>query len=72
MARKQDIRDVDSIARQFGMDAETRQEFGDFLEQSKRSGDAGTRNERGDYTWHELEAKAREFLGLSNDEETSS
>jgi hypothetical protein len=54
------------------MDAETRQEFGDFLEQSKRSGDAGTRNERGDYTWHELEAKAREFLGLSNDEETSS
>lgn len=64
VARKQDLRDVDRTARQFGMDPETRREFGDFLEDCKRSGDRGTKNDRGDYTWDELQAKGREFLGL--------
>jgi hypothetical protein len=67
VGRKQDIRDVDRVAGQFGMDPETRREFGDFLEQCKRSSDPGTRNDRGDYTWDELQAKAREFLGLAGD-----
>jgi len=59
---KQDIRDVEAIAIQFGMDAEQRREFGDFLEECKQSGDRGSRNDRGDYTWRELEEKARQFL----------
>jgi hypothetical protein len=66
MARKQDIRDVEAIAAQFGMDADTRRDFGDFLEQCKRAGDLGTRNDRGDFIWAEMEAKAREFLGLED------
>ncbi len=45
------------------MDPETRQEFGDFIEECKRIGDRGTKNSRGDFTWSELEKKAREFLG---------
>jgi hypothetical protein len=44
------------------MDAERRREFGVFLEECKRSSDRGTRNDRGDYTWGELRAKAKEFL----------
>jgi phage terminase small subunit len=62
VGRKRDIRDVEKIARQFGMDPETRREFGDFLEECKRKGDPGTRNERGDFTWNELKEKAKEFL----------
>jgi len=30
-------------------------------------GNRGSKNERGDFTWAELEQKAREFLGLDND-----
>ena len=63
MGKKQDIRDVEAVATRFGMDAETRREFGDYLEECKRAGDVGARNERGDYTWDELEQKAKEFLG---------
>lgn len=64
MGRKKDIREVDAIAQQFVMDAETRKEFGDYLEECKRAGDGGTKNDRGDFTWGELEQKAREFLGI--------
>ncbi len=65
MGRKSDIREVDAIAKKFGMDPESRQEFGDFIEECKRIGDCGTKNSRGDFTWSELEQKAREFLGLN-------
>ncbi len=68
MARKDDIREVDVIAKQFGMDDETRQEFGDFLEDCKRSRDRGNKNDRGDFTWPELENKAREFLRMEQAE----
>lgn len=64
MGRKHDIRRVDRIAKQFGMDREQRRDFGDYLEYSKSSGDRGTSNDRGDYTWSELIQKAREFLGI--------
>jgi hypothetical protein len=63
VGRKRDIREVDRIAKQFDMDGDTRKEFGDYLEECKRSGDVGSKNDRGDFTWSELEQKAREFLG---------
>ena len=34
---------------------------------NKRSGDAGSRNDRGDFTWSELRAKVKEFLGRPAD-----
>jgi hypothetical protein len=64
VARKDDLREIDAIAKQFGMDPEERRDFGDFLEECKRTGDRGTKNKRGDFTWSELEQKAQEFLGL--------
>lgn len=63
MGKKQDIKDIEAIAKQFGMDEETRRDFGDFIEDCKQSGDRGSKNDRGDFTWGELEQKAREFLG---------
>jgi len=50
------------------MTEEERDEFGDFLEEEKRCGRGGTKNDRGDFKWNELEEKAREFLGLEDDE----
>ena len=49
------------MARMFGMDAETRWEFGDYIEDCKQSGERGSQ-QRGDFTWAELEERAREFL----------
>lgn len=49
------------------MAPEVRREFGVFLEECKRSGDTGSRNDRGDFTWSELRAKAKEFLGRPAD-----
>lgn len=63
MGRKRDIRDVDAIAREFEMDPVQRRQFGDYLEECKRWGDLGTRNDRGDFTWDEMMEKARDFLG---------
>jgi hypothetical protein len=63
VARKRDIKDVEAVARRFGMDPETRRDFGDYLEDCKRAGDVGTRNDRGDFTRDEMVGKAREFLG---------
>jgi hypothetical protein len=60
MGRKQDIKEVDSLAKKHGMTEEQRR---DFLEECKREGDGGSKNERGDLTWDELDRKAREFLG---------
>ncbi len=60
--RKQDIRQVDDIAREHRMTPEQRREFGDFLEAEKAAGNRGTLNERGDFTYRELQQKAREFL----------
>lgn len=68
MGRKDDLKEVDAVAREFGMDAETRFEFGDFLEDCKAHGDGRTKNARGDFTRGELREKAREFLGLSDED----
>lgn len=63
MGRKSDLRQVDAVATEFRMTAQTRREFGDFLEECKAAGDRGTANDRGDFTYEELRQKAREFLG---------
>jgi hypothetical protein len=63
MGRKRDLRQVDAVAGEFGMDPQTRREFGDYLEECKAAGDGGTANDRGDFTYEELRRKAQEFLG---------
>ncbi len=68
MGRKSDLKEVDAIADDFGMSDEERFEFGDFLEECKANGDRGSKNDRGDFTWSELKAKAREFLGLTSED----
>lgn len=55
MARKADLRQVDAIAREFGLD---RREFGDYLHELKRSGDRGS-EANGDFTTDELRERAR-------------
>jgi hypothetical protein len=63
MGRKRDLKQVDAICREFGMDGDTELEFRDYLHECKESGDRGTANDRGDFTMDELREKAREFLG---------
>ncbi len=58
MGRKADLRRVDAVAREFGID---RVEFGDYLHACKEAGDRGTANDRSDFTLEELREKAREF-----------
>jgi len=50
-----DIKQVDDVGKQFGMDEETRREFGRYIEETK-----GGR----DLTFQELIKAAEEFLGL--------
>lgn len=64
MGRKRDLKQVDAVCREFGMDAETELEYRDYLHECKESGDRGTANDRGDFTMDELRQKAREFLGI--------
>ncbi|MEY2910853.1 MAG: hypothetical protein RLZZ184_162 [Cyanobacteriota bacterium] len=47
MGKKDDIKQVDTIAREFGMLGKERKAFGRFLEQEKRNGYGGTLNDRG-------------------------
>lgn len=60
MGRKSDLKRVDAVAKEFGLD---RNEFGAYLEDCKVHGDRGTENDRGDFTWDEMRDKAREFKG---------
>ncbi len=64
MAPKEDIKQVNAIAKEFNMTAGDRKRFGKFIEQEKAAGYGGTKNERGDFNYEELRQKAREFLGL--------
>lgn len=61
---KGDIKQVDDVAKEFKMTREQRQEFGDWIEAEKASGNGGTANERGDFTYRELRDKAREFMEM--------
>ncbi len=62
MGKRRDIRQIEAIAREFGMDSDERREFGDYVEDSKRKDDRGS-GEDGDFTYEELREKAREFRG---------
>lgn len=62
MGRKRDIRQIEAIAREFGMDPEERREFGDYVEDCKRSGEGGS-GPNGDFTYGELRDKVPEFRG---------
>ena len=62
MGRKRDIRQIEAMANEFGMNDDERREFGDYVEECKRSGERGT-GVNGDFTYAELRDKAREFRG---------
>src|SRR5690606_29296394 len=62
--KKEDIRQIEDVAREFDMTPEQRREFGDFVEEMKVYGHRGTKNERGDFTYQELRGLARQFLGM--------
>ncbi len=64
MPRKSDLREVDQVANKFAIKGRSRTAFGKYLEECKQHGEAGTKNDRGDFTRDELIEKAREFLGL--------
>lgn len=58
----EEAKELRRIAREFDMDAETQREFGKYLEECKKAGDRGQKNDRGDFTIDELRDKAKEFL----------
>jgi hypothetical protein len=62
MGRKRDIRQVEAIAQEFGMDPDERREFGDYIENCKRRGERGSGSE-GAFTYGELRTKVPEFRG---------
>ena len=62
MAKKRDVRQIDAIAIEFGMEADERHGFGDYIEECKRNGDRGS-GIGGDFTYGELCEKVREFRG---------
>ena len=59
---KNDIKQVNDVAKMFKMDKTQRKEFGKFLEQEKKRGKIGSQNDKGDFTYTERQEKAREFL----------
>ncbi|MDY6781441.1 MAG: hypothetical protein SW833_02620 [Cyanobacteriota bacterium] len=61
---KEDIKQINAVAKEFRMTREERRDFGEFLETEKSNGCGGSRNKRGDFTYQELREKACEFLGL--------
>lgn len=61
---KDDIKQVNDIAQEFRMTRNQRKEFGRFLERQKEKGLGGTKNERGDFTYPELQQQAKQFLKL--------
>jgi len=62
MAKKDDIKRLEAVAKEFGMDPEQRREFGDYVEECKRHGDMGP-GARGDFDYNGLKEKAKEYLG---------
>jgi hypothetical protein len=54
LVKKKDIQQVEAVAREFNMTEEERREFGDFLSEEKATGNGGTKNQRGDFTYQQL------------------
>jgi hypothetical protein len=65
VGKKRDIKQIEAVAKEFGMGEKDRKQFGKYIESEKALGYGGTQNERGDFTYEELQEKAREFLGLN-------
>lgn len=59
-----DIKQINDIARKYKMTDIQRKTFGKFLEKEKAKGRGGSQNLRGDYTFAELDEKARQFLNI--------
>jgi hypothetical protein len=64
MSKKPDIRQINDVARRHGI--RDRKKFGNWIEKEKKA-DPGTKNERGDYTYEELEEKAEEYKAEGNE-----
>lgn len=62
MARKGDLKQVNDVATSLGMTRLERRLFGLWIEDLKASGERGTKNARGDFTFDELKAHGQEFL----------
>jgi hypothetical protein len=62
MGKKRDIRQIEAIAKEFNMDSDERREFGDYIDECKRSGEFGS-GPNGDFTYAELRDKVPEFRG---------
>lgn len=63
---KRDIRRFRAICGKNGMDDELRYDFSEYVHELKDSGIKGS-GKNGDFTFEELDALAKEFLGRSND-----
>lgn len=59
---KDDIKQVNDVAKQFKMTKVQRKEFGRFLEKQKEQNRVGTKNKLGDFTYSELKQQAQQFL----------
>ncbi|MBD2655099.1 hypothetical protein H6G45_16720 [Synechocystis sp. FACHB-383] len=59
---KDDIKQVNDVAKEFNMTKVQRKEFGRFLERQKELNLGGTKNKRGDFTYQELQQQAKQFL----------
>lgn len=62
MPRKADLRQVDSMCRQHHMTPDQERRFRRLLHELKAAGEFGTANERGDFTWDELDSLASEYM----------
>lgn len=62
MPRKDDLRQIDALCRRHRMTPDQERRFRRLLHELKASGAGGTANDRGDFTWDELNALADEFL----------
>jgi len=61
---KRDISQIVQVAREFGMSDSRRRGFGKYVETCKLHGERGS-GQDGDFTYGELQEKAREYLGLN-------
>jgi len=66
MGKKRDIKQVESIAKEFHLTRDQRAEFGDFIEREKADVWCGSLNDKGDFTYTELRKKAQESKELIN------
>ena len=60
--RKPDLKQVNAVCRKFGITEPQERRFRRLMHELKAAGDGGTANDRGDFTWEELNDLAAEFL----------